>query len=899
MEPVHKHDKESVSQVSALIELWQNTQKPALLGILRLPPERKNEACGMCRSAVRNNIPKMEAFVKSLENHYEKEIKDFDTFRYYAFGFFFVGAAFIILYIRKSIVMPVLRLKDATEAIEKGNFDVRVDVRTSDEIGTFSRTFNSMSQSLDLLFMEKTEHLREMGALNQISAAASKSLTLEIMLNGIMDAIMELEPLKLEKKGAIFLCDENSKTLKLEVSRNFSDEHTGLCAAVPYGECLCGLCAEKGELLISGGNVKDKRHTRTYSDIKEHAQLLLPLKSRDKMLGVLNLYFPAKTKLSDREIELYNSIADIISVAVQNALNHRQVAMLAQSLDSNIDLIVITDMEGRIIHANPQVMEHLGYMQDEIIGMNVSIMQSAKNPQGLGKEIYEKTLEGGWEGEVINIRKDGTEYPVFLTTSPVKDDSGNIVALIGISRDITEHKRAEETIKRNYQIQNILNSLLNVSLEGIPLKELLVKALDIILSVPFLPLMPKGGIFVVEDEPDVLILTANRGFSVPIQEICAGVPFGRCLCGRAAASRQIQFADCLDERHENRYDGIIPHGHYNVPILSMGKVLGVLVLYLQEGHKKKLQEIEFLQAVTDTLAGIIERKQLEDALQKFNEELMEKVKERTKELEDINLELQVANRELELRRTEADQAKEAANAANRAKSDFLANMSHELRTPLNSIIGFSELMYDGLAGPLADDQKGYLKDIAESGQHLLSLINDILDLSKVEAGKMELEPGEINLKDIINGSLLMFREKAMKHGIKLKAEIEEGIGDIEADERKIKQVIFNLLSNAFKFTPEGGSVRVSARPIPDSDFIEISVEDTGIGISAEDQKMLFQPFQQLETSYTKKYAGTGLGLNLCKKFVELHGGKIWVESEVGKGSKFVFTIPVKLEKKHG
>jgi len=196
-----------------------------------------------------------------------------------------------------------------------------------------------------------------------------------------------------------------------------------------------------------------------------------------------------------------------------------------------------------------------------------------------------------------------------------------------------------------------------------------------------------------------------------------------------------------------------------------------------------------------------------------------------------------------------------------------------------------------MAGSLTSEQKEYIGDIISSSKHLLDLITDILDLSKIEAGKMELEPAEFNLKKLIEASLSMFREKALKHGIKIKSLVGKDIGNITADQRKIKQCLFNLLGNAVKFTPDGGMVGVAAKKGKDS--VEISVEDTGIGISKEDQLRLFQPFQQLEAAFTKKYAGTGLGLSLCKKFVELHGGSIWVESEAGKGSKFTFTIPVR------
>jgi signal transduction histidine kinase len=228
--------------------------------------------------------------------------------------------------------------------------------------------------------------------------------------------------------------------------------------------------------------------------------------------------------------------------------------------------------------------------------------------------------------------------------------------------------------------------------------------------------------------------------------------------------------------------------------------------------------------------------------------------------------------------------------ASRHKSEFLANMSHELRTPLNAIIGFSEVLSERMFGDLNEKQEEYLKDIYASGTHLLSLINDILDLSKIEAGRMELELTNFDLPTAFDSALTLVRERAGRRGITLQMSIDERLGEIQADERKIRQVVLNLLSNAIKFTPEGGRIEVGAMPKDGS--VEVSVSDTGVGIAPEDQEAVFEEFRQVGTSAAKQ-EGTGLGLALCRKFVELHGGRIWVTSQVGVGSTFTFTIPVR------
>jgi PAS domain S-box-containing protein len=240
---------------------------------------------------------------------------------------------------------------------------------------------------------------------------------------------------------------------------------------------------------------------------------------------------------------------------------------------------------------------------------------------------------------------------------------------------------------------------------------------------------------------------------------------------------------------------------------------------------------------------------------------------------------------------ELESARAVAEKTSLTKSDFLANMSHELRTPLNSVIGFSEVLQDQLFGPINDKQQEYIGNILTSGRHLLSLINDILDLSKVESGKMELDLNSFPLRESLDASMVLLREKALKGGLEFKLELApEADVLIVADQRKLKQILFNLLSNAVKFTPTAGSVEVSARR--DGDFIEVTVADTGIGIREEDIPKLFQAFTQLESVYTKGFEGTGLGLALTRQLVEMHGGRIWVKSEFGKGSRFSFSFPI-------
>jgi signal transduction histidine kinase len=241
-----------------------------------------------------------------------------------------------------------------------------------------------------------------------------------------------------------------------------------------------------------------------------------------------------------------------------------------------------------------------------------------------------------------------------------------------------------------------------------------------------------------------------------------------------------------------------------------------------------------------------------------------------------------------LERRVAERTRELAQAS-RHKSEFLANMSHELRTPLNAILGFTQVLQQKLFGEVNDKQEEYLADIHSSANHLLELINDVLDLSKVEAGQVELEKISFSLREALERGVVMVRERALKNGVQLALEPDPNVEFVEADERRIRQVVFNLLSNAVKFTPAGGSVVVGSAQ--QNGEVLVSVKDTGPGIAPEDQERIFEEFQQTDVGAEQR-EGTGLGLALSRKLVELHGGRIWVESQPGHGSTFTFTLPL-------
>jgi signal transduction histidine kinase len=366
-------------------------------------------------------------------------------------------------------------------------------------------------------------------------------------------------------------------------------------------------------------------------------------------------------------------------------------------------------------------------------------------------------------------------------------------------------------------------------------------------------------IFEYDEAAEQFHLRATRNLEPRLVDLARGTPLRKGdqgILGRLPSERQpVQVPDITVGSYSSPISAALIEAGYRavvaVPLVREDRLIGALTMNRKTPGEFPPETIQLLQTFATQSALAIQNARL------------------FREVEDKSRQLEVASQH---------------------KSEFLANMSHELRTPLNAVIGFSEVLTDRMFGELNEKQEEYLKDIYASGTHLLSLINDILDLSKIEAGRMELELSDFDLPTALDNALMLVRERAGRRSIDLHTIIDHRLGEIEGDERKIRQVVLNLLSNAIKFTPEGGRIEVAA--VAKDGSIEVSVNDTGVGIAPEDQEAVFEEFRQVGTA-EKKAEGTGLGLTLCRKFIELHGGRIWVKSQVGVGSTFTFTIPVR------
>jgi PAS domain S-box-containing protein len=547
-----------------------------------------------------------------------------------------------------------------------------------------------------------------------------------------------------------------------------------------------------------------------------------------------------------------------------------------EAIVANIgDGVFVIDDKGKISSFSEASEQIFGYSKAAIVGCSISaIIPSFALQSSVSEFIESGKIEVGDCREFGGLRNDGSDIPLELVVGAMLIDGAQFYT--GIVRDITARKRAEKTLAdQNLAIQQVLqrrakydrceNKVLQLFNKRDALPELLKELLNILAEE--LKLSP-SSVHLFDEETNELRLAVSNGLPRAFQR---SFKLGEGLVGEVAVSQQgcrIEQPD-LKEHGISIETGIDPSLIKSVllePLFHHEWNLGVLTVAEQSDSSQ--QQLDFISQLARRISVAVQ-----------NVRQYEQMKELTNQLNKSSHQIALQNEELQ--------------QSNRLKSEFLANMSHELRTPLNAIIGFSELMGDGLLGELNAKQATYTKEILSSGRHLLSLINDILDLSKIEAGKMELELEKINVRDLCRNALTIVKEQAHRKRIDMSFNISDEAPTFVADRGKIKQILYNLLANGIKFTPDSGTVALEFKRVVEdgSACFLFSVTDSGIGVSEEDQSRLFQPFEQLDGSTARHYGGTGLGLNLVKRLTELHGGRVFVESQLGVGSRFDVIIP--------
>lgn len=649
------------------------------------------------------------------------------------------------------------------------------------------------------------------------------------------------------KQGNILIVDDE-ELVRQVIHRTLSVEGYHCREAANADQALGELRRNPIELVILDINMPGKSGIQLMPDIKEHYPDTVVI----MMTGIVDTHTATQCIREGAFDYITKPInLDELLLSVDRALEVRRLRLIESDeqykiiFESANDIILFLDRHGKILDVNSKLEEIGGYSKEDLLGKNIRSLAMVMTKKSLMLVVknFMKRLAGITVPpyEVEMVAKTGEMLTFEINAVAIKRKGKTIGDLVML-RDMTERKQAEKALQESEEryrtvIEDAHDMIQSVRPDG-----------SFIFANPAW-LRTLG--YTEKDLPNLNMFDVIHHESLPhCQEMFAKVMGGETVSNVSATFVARDGSKVMVEGNA-------------APRYVDDKIIATQGIFRDVTERKRAEE---------------EIQQLYEKVKAFNVELEEKIKERTRELE-------VAVRN--------------AEAANQAKSEFLSGMSHELRTPLTAVIGFAQVLGEQYFGELNEKQAEYVKDILESGEHLLSLINDILDLAKVEAGKLELELSEINMKELLESSLVMIKEKALKHSISIDARISPVLDDllITADQRKLKQVMFNLLSNAAKFTPDQGQITIEAER-EGEEFI-ISVADTGIGIARKDQEKVFEDFYQVRHGPADKTPGTGLGLPLTKHLVEMHGGRIWLESEgKGKGSRFIFSVPIR-ETKQG
>ena len=581
----------------------------------------------------------------------------------------------------------------------------------------------------------------------------------------------------------------------------------------------------------------------------------------------------------DRQPVLFSIIYDVTTrKKVEGELQDMQNRM-SGIVESAMDAIISININEQIVLTNTAAEQMFGYEEGELIGKPLEVLIPERfrksHPHYVRQfgETGTTTRSMSALGAIRGLRASGEEFPAEASISQISIGTDKMYTVI--LRDITERKQSEAQIQRQLEHLNGLR-MIDIAISSSFDMSL---TLDVVLQEAHSQLgVDACAILILNTQLQTIDYAASRGFhSDALHHTQLKLREG--YAGQAVLKRAtIHISDIMELG--GKLSTALPLereafvDYYGTPLIVKGEVIGVLEIYHRSHLKVDSDWLEFLETLAGQAAIAIDNAQMFESLQRSNASLERRVTERTAELNRANVELEHANR---------------------TKDEFLANMSHELRTPLTSILGLSESLLEHQRDPLSGYQEKSIQVIESSGRHLLELINDILDLSKIEAGKFDFYPQPISMDEICRSSLSFIKSQATKKSIMVTYTNEASISQIYADPRRLKQVLVNLLSNAVKFTPERGNVTLLVTSELTQDLIQFSVIDNGIGISEQDLKRLFQPFVQVDSSLNRRHEGTGLGLALVQRLTDLHGGSVQVESEVGKGSRFTVSLACKMD----
>lgn len=503
--------------------------------------------------------------------------------------------------------------------------------------------------------------------------------------------------------------------------------------------------------------------------------------------------------------------------------------------------------QGEFLEANPAIVKMFGYDSTaDFLKTPVSMLY--RHPEERRQFIEEVTKKGFVKNrEVLLRKKNGTPFWGSVTARVQFNRDGSIKWIDGVVEDITESKRSAEKIARGYLFQSTISQVLKISIEPISFDEQLDRILKLILAIPWLSFQSKGCIFLVEDDPDLLVMKARQGLSPAVQESCARLPVGKCLCGQAAEQCRTIFADCVNRQHKHQGEELPPHGQFCVPICRGQTIYGVLNVVLKERHPRDPHEEMFLTSIADTLAGVIEH--------------------RKSELEKERLQEQLAQTE-------------KLSALGR----MTATVAHEIRNPLTALGGLTRRLDQKIAE--GSKEKEYTRIIVAEAMRLEKILSSVLSFT----GRQPFPQERSNINPVIEDSLKLFAEVIDRKQLTVSKDLGE-TPPVKINREKMREVIDNLLTNAIDATPAGGRIRLASGTamVQGAPYVLIAVSDTGKGISAGQLKKIFDPF--FTTKGVGPRPGIGLGLSICKKIMEEHRGFMRVESTVGQGTTFNLYLP--------